>query len=228
MKFGVVIFPGSNCDHDAITVASSYSDTYQLWHKDTSIPNDIDCIILPGGFSFGDYLRCGAISRFSPIMQEVIKFANKGKYVIGICNGFQILTEAGLVPGALIRNSSLHFLCKDIYLKAENTDSAFTSEFKSQNVMRVPIAHGEGNFIVDIDSLNELEENSQIAFRYCDKEGNVNSESNPNGSMSNIAGVFNKNKNVLGMMPHPERYSESLLGCNDGKLVFDSIFKNLN
>ncbi len=228
MKFGVVIFPGSNCDHDAITVASTYADTIQLWHKDTSIPDDIDCIILPGGFSYGDYLRCGAISRFSPIMKEVIKFANKGKYVIGICNGFQILTEAGLVPGALVRNSSLHFLCKDIYLKAENVNSAFTSELSNQNIIKVPIAHGDGNYIVDEDVLKELEDNSQIAFRYCNKDGKITPEANPNGSMLNIAGVFNKNKNVLGLMPHPERYSDSILGCYDGKLVFDSIFKNLN
>ncbi|MCX6147977.1 MAG: phosphoribosylformylglycinamidine synthase subunit PurQ [Candidatus Kapabacteria bacterium] len=228
MKFGVVIFPGSNCDHDAINVASSYSETYQLWHKDTSIPNDIDCIILPGGFSFGDYLRCGAIAKFSPIMNEVIKFANNGKYVIGICNGFQILTEAGLVPGALIRNNSLHFLCKDIYLKTENTNSIFTSELSNQNILKLPIAHGEGNFIVDDNTLTELESNSQIAFRYCDKDGNVIKESNPNGSVSNIAGVLNKKKNVLGLMPHPERYSDNLLGYNDGKSIFDSIFKNLN
>lgn len=227
MKFGVVSFPGSNCDHDALTVASSFGSAEKLWHKDTAIPAGVDCVILPGGFSYGDYLRCGAVARFSPIMTEVIKFANAGGLVIGICNGFQILTESGLLPGALVRNSGLSFICKDVFLKTENKSTAFTSAIE-KDVIRIPVAHGEGNFIANEDLLKELKDNNQIAFRYCSANGDVSSESNPNGSTENIAGIFNKNKNVLGLMPHPERYSESLLGGSDGQMIFKSILNSLN
>lgn len=228
MKFAVVVFPGSNCDHDAYTALSKNLayPTQFLWHKDTTIPNDIDCVVLPGGFSYGDYLRCGAIARFSPIMKEVVNFANKGKYVIGICNGFQILTESGLLPGALLRNDSLTFRCKDVYLKTINTNSSFTSSIPENKVLRMPIAHGEGNYYADKDIISELTDNNQIAFKYSDMDGNITSDANPNGSAENIAGITNKNGNVLGMMPHPERYSDEILGCNDGIYIFKSLIEN--
>lgn len=224
MKFGIVVFPGSNCDHDAyysIKHSIGYSVEY-LWHKDTSIPNDIECIVLPGGFSYGDYLRCGAIARFSPIMKEVINFANKGKFIIGICNGFQILTEAKLLPGALVRNENLHFICKDVYLKVINKNTPFSNKIE-KDVIKIPIAHGEGRYIADDETLNKLIENNQIVFKYSDELGNINNQTNPNGSLFNIAGIINKSGNVLGMMPHPERYSEQLLGGNDGASIFNSI-----
>lgn len=225
MKYGVVTFPGSNCDHDAIyaTSVNAGAETVNLWHKDTSVPEGIDCIVLPGGFSYGDYLRCGAIARFSPIMQEVIKFAENGGYVIGICNGFQILTEAGLLPGTLLRNDSLHFACKDVFLRCENNSSHFTSALKAGEILRIPIAHGEGNYYASPETIDELENEGRIVFRYSDKNGNINAESNPNGSINNIAGILNKNGNVLGMMPHPERYSDELMGCKDGLAVFNSL-----
>ena len=229
MKFGVVVFPGSNCDHDAfnaVSVNGGYSAQY-LWHKDTFIPNDIDCIILPGGFSYGDYLRCGAIARFSPIMKEVIEFAENGKYVIGICNGFQILTEAGLLPGTLLRNSKMNFICKDVHLKVSNRNTIFTSSISEESILRIPVAHGEGNFFVDDETLLSIENKGQVVFRYCDENGNINDDSNPNGSINNIAGIINEKGNVLGMMPHPERYSDTLLGCNDGIGIFKSIADNL-
>jgi len=224
MKFGVIVFPGSNCDHDAynsVKVNAGYSVDY-LWHKDTAISNDIECIVIPGGFSYGDYLRCGAVARFSPIMNEVIKFADQGKYVIGICNGFQILTEAGLLPGALIRNSNLHFICKDVNIKVINKSTVFTNKI-SKDVIRIPIAHGEGNYVADDDTIKMLEDNNLITFKYSDENGNITPESNPNGSINNIAGIINKNGNVLGMMPHPERYCDSLVGGDDGLAVFHSI-----
>lgn len=224
MKFGIVVFPGSNCDHDAyysIKHSIGYSVEY-LWHKDASIPNDIECIVLPGGFSYGDYLRCGAIARFSPIMKEVINFANKGKFIIGICNGFQILTEAKLLPGALVRNENLHFICKDVYLKVINKNTPFSNKIE-KDVIKIPIAHGEGRYIADDETLNKLIENNQIVFKYSDELGNINNQTNPNGSLFNIAGIINKSGNVLGMMPHPERYSEQLLGGNDGASIFNSI-----
>ena len=230
MKYGVVVFPGSNCDHDAFYASGKMSgaDSVFLWHKDTSIPSDIDCIILPGGFSYGDYLRCGAISRFSPIMREVINFADKGGLVIGICNGFQILTEAELLPGTLLRNSSLAFSCKDVILKPVNIDSAFTNLITNDSLLRIPIAHGEGNYFAEPDTIKELEDTGRIVFRYCDSEGNITPDSNPNGSINNIAGILNKNGNVLGMMPHPERYSDPLNGCEDGLVIFKSINKYIN
>lgn len=228
MKYGIIVFPGSNCDRDAYFAGTLNGESQFIWHKETSIPSDIDCIIVPGGFSYGDYLRCGAIARFSNVMNEVVKFANSGKPLIGICNGFQILTEAGLLPGALLRNQSLSFVCKDVFLKVKNNSTPFTNKLTIDEVLRIPVAHGEGNYYIDSDGLKELQDNNQIAFQYCDINGNVNDESNPNGSLLNIAGITNKNKNVLGMMPHPERYSDLILGCNDGIKVFKSINEFVN
>jgi len=225
MKFGVVVFPGSNCDHDAYTAVSKNlgQDAEFMWHKDTVIPLDVDCVILPGGFSYGDYLRCGAIARFSPIMKEVINFANKGGLVMGICNGFQILTESGLLPGALLRNQTLTFKCKDVFLTTVNNKLRYTSSIPDNKIIRIPIAHGEGNYFAEPDVIKELEDNGQIVFKYCDSLGNITDDSNPNGSINNIAGIVNKHGNVLGMMPHPERYSDEILGCNDGIDVFKSL-----
>jgi phosphoribosylformylglycinamidine synthase I len=225
MKYGIVVFPGSNCDHDAwyATKENAKSDAEFLWHKDTIIPDGIDCIILPGGFSYGDYLRCGAISRFSPIMKEVISFANRGGKVIGICNGFQILTESGLLPGTLLRNKSLEFLCKDVNLRVMNNSTPFTSQLNEGDVITLPIAHGEGNYFAEPDTIKELEDNNRIAFKYCDRDGDIVIEANPNGSINNIAGIINEQGNVLGMMPHPERYSDPMLGCDDGLAIFESI-----
>lgn len=225
LKFGVVVFPGSNCDHDAyysLRKVLDY-DVEFLWHKDTDLKQS-SVILLPGGFSYGDYLRTGAIARFSPIMNSVINFANKGGIVIGICNGFQILLEAGLLPGVMIRNNSLKFACKDVYLKTENRETIFSAEIEEEkSVIKIPIAHGEGNYFADAQVLKELESNKQILFRYSDEDGNVNDENNPNGSQLNIAGIVNKNGNVMGMMPHPERACNPILGRTDGQLIFKSI-----
>lgn len=227
MKFGVVVFPGSNCDHDALYATANNVDaeSVEIWHKDTQIPSDVSCIILPGGFSFGDYLRCGSIASFSPIMKEVIKFADDGGCVIGICNGFQILTESGLLPGTLLKNESLNFVCKDVYLKVENSNNIFTNDLEVGTVLRIPVAHGDGNYYADEETINRLEANNQIIFRYSDIDGNITKDSNPNGALNNIAGICNENGNVLGMMPHPERYSDEILGCNDGVGIFNSILK---
>jgi len=225
LKFGVVVFPGSNCDHDAyysLRKVLNY-DVEFLWHKDTDLKQS-SVILLPGGFSYGDYLRTGAIARFSPIMNSVISLANKGGIVIGICNGFQILLEAGLLPGVMIRNNSLKFACKDVYLKTENRETIFSTEIsEATKALKIPIAHGEGNYFADIELLKELEANRQILFRYSDKEGNVSDENNPNGSQLNIAGIVNKTGNVMGMMPHPERACDPTLGRTDGQLIFKSI-----
>ena len=225
LKFGVVVFPGSNCDHDAyysLRKVLNY-DVEFLWHKDTDLKQS-SVILLPGGFSYGDYLRTGAIARFSPIMNSVISFANKGGIVIGICNGFQILLEAGLLPGVMIRNNSLKFACKDVYLKTENRETIFSAEIsEATKALKIPIAHGEGNYFADIELLKELEANRQILFRYSDADGNVNDENNPNGSQLNIAGIVNKNGNVMGMMPHPERACDPTLGRTDGQQIFKSI-----
>jgi phosphoribosylformylglycinamidine synthase I len=228
MKFGVVVFPGSNCDHDAHYVAETImgQDARLIWHKEGSI-GDVDVVILPGGFSYGDYLRCGAIARFSPVMKDVVRFANNGGLVIGICNGFQVLTEAGLLPGVLLRNKSLHFICKYLNLRVENTDTSFTNKCVKNEVLEIPIAHGEGNYYSDADTLKRLEDESRIVFRYCDEKGNVTDESNPNGSMNNIAGIINERGNVLGMMPHPERASDPVLKHTDGKKIFDSILNSV-
>jgi len=225
MKFAVVVFPGSNCDHDAYhAIKKNLGEEVQfLWHKDTEIPKDIDCIILPGGFSYGDYLRSGAIAQFSPVMNEVKKFADKGGFVMGICNGFQVLTETGLLPGALLRNNNLSFICKDVNLKIVNKESPFTSGIKSKDVLRLPIAHGEGNYFAEQKIIDELENENRILFKYSNENGEVTPEANPNGSINNIAGIVNKKGNVLGMMPHPERYSDSILGNDDGLLIFRSL-----
>jgi len=225
LKFGVVVFPGSNCDHDAYYSLKKILgyDVEFLWHKETDLKQS-SVILLPGGFSYGDYLRTGAIARFSPIMNSVINFADKGGIVIGICNGFQILLEAGLLPGVMIKNNSLKFACKDVYLKTENRNTMFSSGIdKNITALKIPIAHGEGNYFADSDLLKELETNKQILFRYCDEDGNVKDENNPNGSRLNIAGIVNKNCNVMGMMPHPERACDPTLGRTDGQIIFKSI-----
>lgn len=228
-KFGIVVFPGSNCDHDAYYVIKKIlgHDVNFLWHKENNL-NDSNVIILPGGFSYGDYLRTGAIARFSPIMNSVIDFANKGGIVIGICNGFQILLEAGLLPGVMLRNISLQFVCKDVYLSTENRRTIFTEQIPSdKKAIKIPIAHGEGNYFASEDVLKELQDNDQIVFRYSDSNGNVKDEVNPNGSLLNIAGIINRNGNVLGMMPHPERACDSVLGKTDGQFIFKSIINYL-
>ena len=229
MKFGIIVFPGSNCDHDAFEAVKNIEETKAeyIWHKDTAIPSDVDCIILPGGFSYGDYLRSGAIASFSPIMNEVIKFGEKGGLIIGICNGFQVLTETGQLPGVLMRNKDLHFLCHDVHLKTVNKTSAFTSSIPAEKILRIPIAHGEGNYFAEDNIIKKLEDEDRIAFKYCDKEGKITQESNPNGSVKNIAGILNEKKNILGMMPHPERYSDNILGCNDGLIIFKSLISNI-
>ncbi len=221
-KFGVVVFPGSNCDHDAYYSLKKVLgfDVVFLWHKDTNLEN-CDVIILPGGFSYGDYLRTGAIARFSPIMNPVIDFAKKGGYVMGICNGFQILLEAGLLPGVLLKNKSLQFVCKDVYLSVENKDTVFTKGITSKDKLKFPVAHGEGNYFADDDTLKELADNNQIVFKYAPLNGN--NDFNPNGSVMDIAGIVNKEKNILGLMPHPERSCDPILGKTDGSLVFNSI-----
>jgi phosphoribosylformylglycinamidine synthase I len=225
MKFGVVVFPGSNCDRDMIYVLENIlqQKVEVLWHKEHTIRN-CDIIILPGGFSYGDYLRSGAIARFSPIMQEVTEFAGKGGYVFGVCNGFQILCESHLLPGALLHNVHHKFICKNIFIKAVTDNSLITSKLIINKVLKVPIAHGEGRFYADENTLKELNENNQVLFRYCDERGNlIGDESNPNGAMENIAGICNRERNVFGMMPHPERASDAVLGNTDGLGVFQSI-----
>jgi phosphoribosylformylglycinamidine synthase I len=224
MKFGVVIFPGSNCDEDIIYVLEKImgQQVVRLWHKDHDLQG-AEFIVLPGGFSFGDYLRSGAIARFSPIMQEVIQFAAKGGYVLGVCNGFQILTEAGLLPGALLHNENRKFICRNIYMKAQTSNSLITAQIDPQRALKIPIAHGEGNFFADADVLSAINDNDQVLFRYCDEAGNITMEANPNGSLDNIAGVCNIERNVFGFMPHPERASDSLVANEDGLAIFESI-----
>ena len=224
MKFGVVIFPGSNCDQDMIYVLETVmqQEVVELWHKERDLQN-CDFIVLPGGFSYGDYLRSGAIARFSPIMDSVIEYANKGGYVMGVCNGFQILCEAGLVPGALLHNVHHKFNCKNVYIKAESKDTLITSLVDTNKALKIPIAHGEGRYYADEATLKKITDNGQILFRYCDENGNVIGEANPNGAIENIAGVCNAGKNVFGMMPHPERASDVELGNIDGKIIFESV-----
>src|SRR3989338_4458504 len=226
MKFGVVVFPGSNCDYDCYNVLKHVlqKDTQFVWHKDHEI-SKFDCIVLPGGFSYGDYLRTGAIARFSPVMEAVQKHAERGKLVIGICNGFQILTESGLLPGALLRNASLKFICRFVHVRVENTDSPFTRKTAKSEVLEIPIAHGEGNYFADDQTLTELKKNNQILVRYTDRRGLLNPESNPNGSLESIAGICNKKRNVFGLMPRPERASERELGSTDGIKIFKSILE---
>jgi phosphoribosylformylglycinamidine synthase subunit PurQ / glutaminase len=223
MKFGVVVFPGSNCDADCYhAVKDMGHEVEYIWHKDTDLKGS-ECIIIPGGFSYGDYLRSGAIARFSPVMDKVIEFANQGGYVIGICNGFQILLECGLLPGAMLRNNGLKFRCADSWLRVENVDTPFTNLLEQGQVIRVPVAHGEGNYYIDAEGLKTLEETGRIVFRYSTMDGEITVEANPNGSVHNIAGIVNEQGNVLGMMPHPERCIDELLGGTDGKLIFQSI-----
>ena len=228
MKFGIVVLPGSNCDHDAFHAAGTVlgAETELLWHKDATV-RGVDCVIVPGGFSYGDYLRAGALAKFAPVMEAVKKHADSGGAVIGICNGFQILTEAGLLPGALMRNEHLRFVCRDVHLRTENTETPFTTQLAQGQVIQLHIAHGEGNYFADEATLDELERNNQVVFRYCDAEGRVTREANPNGSARNIAGICNTRRNVLGMMPHPERCSEPILGSADGLLILQSIARSL-
>jgi len=220
MKFGVVVFPGSNCDRDMIECLKIdlKQEVITLWHKDKDISmfNIEDCIVLPGGFSYGDYLRCGAIAKFSPMMQSVIEFANRGGKVLGICNGFQILCESGLLPGVLLRNSNQQFVCKNIFIKEAASNVC--------DAIKIPVAHGEGRYFADNKTLEELEMNHQIIYRYCDDRCAVTSESNPNGAINNIAGICNKQRNVYGMMPHPERVTNIALGNEDGKKIFRHLF----
>ena len=227
-KFGVVVFPGSNCDHDAFYSVGRILgyDVNFLWHKDTDL-KEADIIILPGGFSYGDYLRTGAIARFSPIMNQVIEFAAKGGIIIGICNGFQILLEAGLLPGVMFRNKSLKFVCKDVYLSIENRDTIFTNLVNGQKSLKIPVAHGEGNYFCDKDTLTMLQDNNQIVFKYSSAGGEASKDFNPNGSTKNIAGIINKEGNILGMMPHPERVCNPLLNNIDGQIIFKSIVNHL-
>lgn len=224
MKFGVVIFPGSNCDRDTLYVLGEVlgQQVVPLWHKDTDLQG-VDMVVLPGGFSYGDYLRSGAIARFSPIMERVIAHANRGGYVMGICNGFQILTEAKLVPGALLHNESRKFICKNVHLKPQTTNSLITRQLSTSEVLQIPIAHGEGNYYIDADGLKALNDNDQVLFRYCDADGQITASSNPNGALDNIAGVTNAGRNVFGMMPHPERAADAVLGNTDGLRILESM-----
>jgi len=223
LKVSVITFPGSNCDHDAHEVFRSRGhDARLIWHKDHDL-QEPDLVILPGGFSYGDYLRSGALARFSPIMNEVIAFAQKSGLVMGICNGFQILTEAGLLPGTLMMNSGLHFLCKHQTLRVESSDSPFTKSLEVGSLLDVPIAHKEGNYFIDSEGLKALQDNDQILFRYCDPQGNLTPEANPNGSLDNIAGIVNIGRNVLGMMPHPERSATESVYSQDGSQIFQAI-----
>jgi len=228
LKFGVVIFPGSNCDHDTLYVLRDVSkqDAIFLWHKEHDLKN-VDCVILPGGFSYGDYLRSGSIAAFSPLMQEVKEFASRGGLVLGICNGFQVLLELGLLPGAMLRNKNLKFLCQYVHLRVDNTDTPFTNIAKRGQVLRIPIAHYDGNYYSSPETIREVKKNNQIVLRYCDARGRLNDEANVNGSLECIAGLINKAGNVMGMMPHPERASEALLGSEDGLIIFESLIKCL-
>lgn len=227
MRFGVIVFPGSNCDQDCFyTIKNVLKQPVEcIWHKQTNLDN-FECIVLPGGFSYGDYLRTGAIARFSPIMSAIVEFARKEGLVIGICNGFQILLETGLLPGAILRNKNLHFICKYVHIKTENNNTPFTNLCEQNQVLEIPIAHNEGNYYIDEKGLADLKKNNQIVFRYCDEQGNVDEQSNPNGALENIAGIVNKKGNVLGMMPHPERAAEKVLGSEDGLFIFKSILEN--
>lgn len=228
MKFGVVVFPGSNCDHDAYHAIGSVlgQPVEFLWHQSEQIQN-FDAIILPGGFAYGDYLRTGAIARFSPVMHAVERFARRGGLVLGICNGFQILLEAGLLPGAMLRNSGLRFICRHVHVRVENTETPFTSAARPGQILKIPIAHSEGNYFCDAATLAELERNHQIIFRYTSADGLHDDAGNPNGSLANIAGICNRERNVLGLMPHPERAVEGPLGSTDGLVVFRSMVESL-
>jgi len=224
MRFGIVILPGSNCDHDAFHVAERVlgAEVVPLWHKETDL-RGADCVVIPGGFAYGDYLRAGALAKFAPIMEPIRQHAARGGLVFGICNGFQVLTEVGLLPGALMRNAHLRFICRDVHVRTENASTPFTTALEPGEVLRLQIAHNEGNYFADDATLDELERNDQVVFRYCDAEGRVTNEANPNGSARSIAGICNRERNVLGMMPHPERCAEEILGNADGLGIFKSI-----
>ncbi len=227
MKFGVIVFPGSNCDFDSYHAIKTggFGDVRYIWHRESDL-GDCDTVILPGGFSYGDYLRSGAIARFSPVMKAVVDFAKKGGTVIGICNGFQILLEAGLLPGAMRRNQGMRFVCKTVYLRVENRLTKFTGCCPDDKPLEIPIAHGEGNYFADSRTLEVLNEENRVIFRYCDRQGDIGEENNPNGSVDNIAGIMNEKGNVLGMMPHPERACEMILGSQDGRFIFESIARS--
>ena len=225
MKAAVITFPASNCDRDAITTLQKYTDKVDnIWHQESSLDNGYDLIIIPGGFSYGDYLRCGAMAKISPVMNEVKRLANRGTRVLGICNGFQILTEIGLLPGALMRNKGIKFICKDVHLRVENNQNSFAKDYKVGQVIRIPIAHADGNYFADGETLKSLEDNNNIVFRYCNANGNITDDSNPNGSQLNIAGICNDAGNVLGMMPHPERAVDKTTGSTDGVAMFKGLF----
>ena len=224
MKFGVVVFPGSNCDIDCYYLVDQIlrEPVTYLWHADQDLQG-VDCIIVPGGYSYGDYLRAGSIASFSPIMEEVIAFGKKGGLILGICNGFQILTETGLLPGALIKNRSLRFQCENTLLRVEQTNTPFTGTYTQHEVISIPIAHEEGAYVTDKETLERLEKEGRVVFRYCNEQGEITSEGNPNGSLNNIAGIINEQGNILGMMPHPERCAEAILGGEDGEKIFSSL-----
>lgn len=228
MEFGVVVFPGSNCDHDAYHATKHVlnQDARFIWHQEEEV-GDVDAVVVPGGFSYGDYLRSGAIAQFSPVMQDVVRFANDGGLVIGICNGFQILCEAGLLPGTLMRNESLRFICKPTTLRVDQTDTPFTSAMAPGQVVTFPVAHGEGRYYADADVLQALEAENRIVFRYADADGVASPDANPNGSVDNIAGIVNAERNVLGLMPHPERCADPLIGSGDGALIFESLIDHV-
>ncbi len=227
MKFGVVVFPGSNCDEDMVYVLQTVmkQNTIKLWHKNTDLEG-CSHIVLPGGFSYGDYLRSGAIAKFSPIMKSVIDHANNGGFLFGVCNGFQILCETGLLQGALLHNNTRKFICKNVYIKSQTTNSLITSKIPENRSLKIPIAHGEGKYFSDAQTMKKLNQNNQILFRYCDINGNITDEANPNGALENIAGICNESRNVFGMMPHPERASDKELFNEDGKFLFESILEN--
>ncbi|MEM1370549.1 MAG: phosphoribosylformylglycinamidine synthase subunit PurQ [Cyanobacteria bacterium P01_H01_bin.15] len=228
MKFGIIVFPGSNCDRDVLTVTQNIlrQPSRLVWHQETDL-SDLDVVVVPGGFSYGDYLRCGAIAQFSPVMTSLVKHAEQGRYVLGICNGFQVLTEVGLLPGALTRNRDLHFICQRVPLKIERNDTPWTTVYGNQAVITLPVAHGEGRYYADAETLRSLEANQQILFRYSTPDAQLTEAANINGSLSNIAGITNERGNVLGMMPHPERASDSVLGSEDGLGLFQSLLASL-
>ncbi len=228
MEISVIVFPGSNCDRDIAVSLKKFSkqNPKMVWHKERSLPKS-DLIVLPGGFSYGDYLRCGSMAANSPIMSEVIKNAESGAYIIGICNGFQILTETNLLPGTLIRNRELSFICKNLSLKVENSESGFTHKYSNKEIIEIPVAHNEGNYFADKNIIDDIEDKNLIAFRYCDENGVVNDKTNPNGSKNNIAGIINEKGNILGMMPHPERATDKTAGLIDGEKFFISILESI-
>ena len=228
MKFGVVVFPGSNCDHDTLYTLQDVmeQEVTELWHKDSDLQN-VEVVVLPGGFSYGDYLRSGAIARFSPIMKQVVDFARRGGVVLGICNGFQILCEAGLLPGVLLHNHHQKFVCKNIYIVPDNNESAINTHLDKNRPLKIPIAHGEGRYYASEETLSVMRQNDQIVFRYCSAEGQVSKSYNPNGSVENIAGICNASKNVFGMMPHPERAADDELGNTDGRLILESLIMTI-